>query len=86
MMAAREINDEMRVVSRMWGRWDLEKWERRLEIYKTHWRLRSEDVNSPDGRSSWYGLSLVALPDRWQGHAAGKAARCRGHAIGAAKA
>jgi hypothetical protein len=33
---------------------------------------------------SWYGLSLVALPDRWQGHATGKAARCRGHAIAAA--
>jgi hypothetical protein len=39
-----------------------------------------------EGKSSWYGLSLVALPDLWQGHAAGKAARCRGHAIGAAKA
>ena len=56
------------------------------DIYKLHWRLRSEDVNSPNGRSSWYMLSLVALPDRWQGHAAGKAARCRGHAIATAEA
>lgn len=57
-----------------------------IYTYKKHWRLRSEDVNPPNGRTSSCGLSLVALPDRWQGHAAGKAARCRGHAIGAAKA